>query len=212
MKKLLFILLLIPTGALAQTLSEDGIPLPTGETTPVNVCYTGEDGKVVTEIFDSPEIEKDVGQVPFIDLSVIDPGRLIDDIPTFGLAKWHWWLFGFDILPRAQRQYAQCVERITVYEELLGWSLTTDGVWRERILSIMEYTVPFEPVQNPYSVKKPPTKKHAIDHIKAAILGVNITVNETGLCTQYAEYLRGLVYARFGIRDEKNIQKGSSIK
>jgi len=168
-----------------------------GEFQEVNVCYE-QDGKVVSESFLAPVVTPDTGPVQPIAQSPIDPGREFAKIPSFGLARWHWWLFSQQLF-RAQRQYAGCVERIKQSQRLLGLSPLVDEPGHslhDIIMAVREYEVPFDPIQNPSNKTLPPSRELAIAHVEAAVSSVNLTVLHTGLCRQTADWLEAQVRAR----------------
>lgn len=169
--------------------------------TPTNVVYTNHNGEIVSEIFDAPETIVKNGPVPYVFESTTDPGRIVDNLPDYPIARWHWWLFGFVLLPTAQKQYAECVGKIKAYQELLGETPLIDGegsIWKATIESIREYLVPFDAIQRPswHPRDVPPTLQDAKDHVVAAIIGYNNTVYHTGLCHYTAAYYKSLVVER----------------
>lgn len=168
-----------------------------GEFQEVNVCYA-ENNQVVSESFLAPVVVPNIDPVQPITFSPVDVQRKLENIPNFGLAKWHWWLFSQQLF-RAQRQYAGCVERVKQSQRLLGLSPLVDepgSPLRNLILAVREYEVPFDPIQNVSNKELPPNREIAIEHIKAAIAGYNLTVSHVWACTQFANYLEGLVKAR----------------
>lgn len=183
----------------AQIIQEDGLPRILDTFTPVNLCFS-EKGLTKCEVFHAHDLEKDVGKVDFISSVFSVTGH--DHIDTFGLAKWSWWLFGFEILPRVQRQYAQCVERVKVFEQLLRITPKIDeGVFRERVFGVMDYVVPFEAVQILDTVKsRPPSLENALAHLDAAIFTVNLTVAERYSCEFYSQSLARRVNRKFRTR------------
>jgi hypothetical protein len=161
-----------------------------GQFQEVNVCYEKQ-GEVISESFLAPVVAPDTGPVQFIALSPIDSGRQLNDIPSFGLAKWHWWLFAQQLF-RAQRQYAGCVERIKQSQRFLGLSPLVDepgSPVRDIIVAVREYEVPFDPVQNTSNKNLPPSREIAIAHIQAAIAGVNLTVLHINACNEFANWI-----------------------
>jgi len=199
-----FLLLFIYRHAYAQVITEDGIPRILDTETSVNLCYSEKDSKdkyiTKCEIFHAHDIEKDAGKVGFITDTVT--GHTIDSINNFGTAKWAWWLVGFEILPRAQRQYAQCVERVKIFEQMLKITpLIDQGVLRERVFAVMDYVVPFEAVQFlGLDKSKPPRLEDALVHLDAAIFTVNLTVVDRFGCEYYANSLRLRVNRKFRTR------------
>lgn len=203
MKFLLLFLLLAETTVQAQVIG-DGLPERAGTTTPVNICYTKADRSVVCERFAAPDILRDFADVTYIGASPIDVLRLIESLPTFGLAKFHWWLFGFEVLPHAQTDYARCIGEIRAYQRLLHLSPKIDdpaSPLYALIMQIEHYIVPFEPIQRfAYDTSGPPGLEEAKAHARAAIDSVNITVYNTGLCKLTADYFLGQVKQQYRIR------------
>lgn len=180
----------------------DGIPEidRTAPPTQINVTYTDDNYQLVSEVFNVPVTISDFGDVSYVTGSTQDPTRDPFKIPNFGLAKFHWWLFGFDVLPRVQRQYADCVGEIKAYQKLLGMTPLIDDPSSTLYLivtSIREYTVPFEPIQWDNDIYKlPPRLIDAQTDVQAAIDSVNVTVFHKGLCRETAEQLKQQVIAR----------------
>jgi len=178
----LLIVLLFPCFAQAQTI----VP---NTKIPVNITYLDDTGIIISEKFESPAVIFDGNRhVDFIDASPIDPSRKIENIPTFGLAIWHHWLFSQQLF-RSQREYADCVGGIKILQKLLNEKpLIDEGSIKDIVLNIREYIVPFEPIQNMFSedldYSLPATREDAINHIEAAIASVNVTVFHVGLCRQ----------------------------
>ena len=183
----------------------DGIPEidRTAKPSIINVTYT-KDGQIISEPFHVPVTISDFGDVSYVAGSTQDPNRDFFKIPNYGLAKFHWWLFGFDVLPRVQRQYADCIGEIKGYQKLLGMTPLIDDPSHPLyniITSVREYTVPFEPIQFEDDVlnkdyKLPPRLIEAQVDAHAAVASVNITVYHKGLCRQTAELLHNEVKAR----------------
>ena len=187
----------------AQVIEEDGIPTILHTETPVNICFSKKTstGEYISkcEIFHAHDIEKDAGKVGFITEAVT--GHVSHEIDSFGVAKWGWWLVGFEILPRAQRQYAQCIERVKIFEQMLRITPLVDhGPLRERIFALMDYVVPFEVMQNIDTLFLPPTKEDALRHLEAAVFTVNLTVADRYGCEYYADSLRRRVNRKFRTR------------
>lgn len=195
-------ILSLSRGVWAQVIG-DGIPEIDRKATPsvINVTYTGENGQLVREPFKVPVTIPDFGDVSYITGSTQDPSRDFFKIPTFGLAKFHWWLFGSDVLPRAQRQYADCVGEIKGYQKLLGMSPLIDdpsSPLYHIVTTIREYVVPFDAVQH-VDIRDgsvPPDLFSAQVHAEASVFSVNLTVYHKGLCRQTAELLHNEVKAR----------------
>lgn len=163
----------------------------------VNVCYE-QDGQLVSESFMAPTVVPDDGPVQPITQSPIDPGRQFANIPSFGLARWHWWLFSQQLF-RAQRQYAGCVERIKQSQRLLGLSPLVDEPGHplhDIILAVREYEVPFDPIQNPSNKELPASRELAIAHVEAAAYSVNLTVAHTQACRATANWFEEQVRRR----------------
>ena len=185
----------------AQNLA-DGLPERAGSTTPRNVVYSATDGRIVSEVFQAPDIVRDFSDVSFIDTSPIDSNRVIERLPTFGLAIWHWWLFGTEVLPHAQKDYARCVGEIRGYQKLLGMSPLIDEPGSsiiDTVRQVMHYLVPFGIVERFDYLggrRVPPGIEEAKAHARAAIDSINLTVYHTSLCKQTAAYLQSAVRAR----------------
>lgn len=164
-------------------------------TTPTNVTYT-KNGQIVSEVFHAPEVVAVHNPVSFLTFSTNNPEREIDAIPTYGLARWHWWLTGFVLLPMAQKQYGECVAQIKVYQELVGHTPAIDApnsVLHGIIVSVRDYQVPFDALQNHQTKTLPPTIEDAKAHFAAALVSYNINVYHIGLCKQTLNWYRSLV-------------------
>lgn len=149
--------------------------------------YDNSTNKIKSEVFKAPVAKFDDAPVQPLLASPIEASRLIAGLPNFGLAKWHWWLFG-TMLAQAQRQYADCVGRIRQAQELLG-ELPIDNPANPlypTVNTVREYTVPFEPIQNFYSLTRPPSLEEAKAHAEAALATYNLTVYHIGFCEQTA--------------------------
>lgn len=185
-----WLLLLTPNFVFAQV-PNDGIPdVVPGSFSRTNVTYFDPSSWTIkSEVFNSPDLTRDTGVVGFLNESVINSTRSLDQIPTFALAKFHWWLFS-NVLHRAQRQYADCIAGIRENQLLLGESLIDGEMSPDRAVidSVRDYEIPFEAIQRPEPGDKiyPPTKDDAIMHARAAIASVNGTVANRMLC----EYVR----------------------
>ncbi len=177
-----FSLLLFVTSVSAQV--PDGIPDPTGKFVPTNICYQSFSGPTC-ETFSAPEVSKDISAVKAIVASPRDISRSFDNLPNYGLAKFHWWLFSQGI-HRAQREYAECVAKISELQLLQGEPLidSPDGVDYPGIVAIKEYEIPFEAIQNISGPDRPPSLRDAIEHVKAAVATLNITVAAVFNCHQ----------------------------
>lgn len=169
-------------------------------TTPTNVVYTDTQGQLVSEIFHAPEVIIKYGPMSYLTESNTDPGRMIANLPNYGIARWHWWLFGFVLLPQAQKEYGACVDQIKTYQQLLGeYPLIDDELHPAAltIVSVRDYQVPFDALQNHLDVTKPPTLVDAKAHTEAALFSYNITVYHIQLCHGTRDYYKWLVESSF---------------
>lgn len=187
--------------AMAEPPLGDGIPLPSKtKFFTVNLCYTNDSGEPVCEKATLPELEGDFGRVGGIFASPIDARRMLETLPTYALARFHWWVFGADILPRAQRQYADCVGRIRAYQELLKISPLIDGPSSPLlpvVEAVREYRVPMDPIQRENGLADgPPTREDAVRHAIAAADTVNVTSANTALCEVMAHFFKKKVQRR----------------
>jgi len=196
MKKLIHIVssqtLLLGLLLCSQVQAQTIIP---GKFQKTQVCYN-KAGKAVCEKFNAPTVTPDFGPVKYLQGSPLDPSRSVFALPTYPLALWHWWLFDQQ-LKRAQRQYADCVGRIRLSQELLGeYPLIDDQklspAW-PGIKNIREYEVPFNPIN-------PVTLEFARANADAAIFSVNLTVYHIGLCENTA--------LSYKTRLQQKLQKG----
>jgi len=190
MKTKLLLTLLLSTSAIAEI--GDGIPeIDRSNFSEVYISYSI-NGELRQELFKVPSIIPDLAKVKEIAFSPIDPTRNFSRLPNYGLAKFHWWLFGFEVLPRAQRQYSACIGSINEVLQLLKLAPIDDpkSDLYPRIVAIREYVVPFEPIQNLYDKTSAPDLEAAIAHAEAAVFSVNLTVLETKLCEQALDFMR----------------------
>lgn len=166
-----------------------------GAFTPVNLCWTegtvAAPGGSVCDLFFAPVVAPAFGPVQFVDKSPIDPSRDILNFPNFPLAAYHHWLFS-QLLFRAQRQYAQCIGELNVYNKLRG-APAVDAPGQplyELIQTIREYEVPFHAIASLYP-HRPPTLEEAKAHASVALDTYNITVAHVHLCKLTVMYLEG---------------------
>jgi len=174
------LLLLVPSVALGQV--ADGLPDPTGKKTPINICHQADSGPTC-EVFLAPEVTKDTSIVLPVEVSPRDPKRTFDAIPNFGLAKFHWWVFSQGI-HRAQREYTECISRISELQMAKG-EIPIDSPNSSEISAISnvrEYEIPFEAIQNINTTSLPPTLRDAIEHVKAAAATINAIVAANVTC------------------------------
>lgn len=158
----------------------------------VVVVYT-EDGKIIRDNFDAPRVsnQKRFSATTF-KLSPRDASRLLANIPTYGLALWHHWLFGEVILRNAQIEYAICIGEIRAEQRRLRIAPLIDAegsVLKPVVDSVLGYHVPFLAVQNGSDSDLPPKKEDAIVHTQAAIDTVNVTVANVVACGVYRDSL-----------------------
>lgn len=181
-------LILVTVKAYAEDFTiDDGIPDPNGQFSYSNVVYMDRFNNLTSEYFRFPLLTRDFGEVGYIAESPLDPSRTLDSIPSFGLAKWHWWLFGFEVLPRVQRTYSDCVGQIKALQKLLRKTPLYDDPKSptfSEVVATREYMVPFEPIQYyaGANVNLPPRREDAIAEARAAIASVNAGVYMVGKC------------------------------
>lgn len=202
----------------AQTLN-DGIPEPDRANPEYRLLtFRNDAGNFDFEYLPVPTLIRDFGKVGFIDVSPSDPNRNFDNLPTYTLARWHWWLFGFEVLPRVQRQFGEVIAEIKTYQKLCGDTVMIDDprspVYTE-IISVRDYLVPFEPVtttnkEHPYAFLA--TKQEQIEHLKAAVFSVNLTVFYRGLYEGYAETKKQEAIQCVFKRSEETICKELKVK
>lgn len=200
---ILLVILFSSRLSIAQTIG-DGFPERAGTTTPKNVTYTATNGQVTTEVFQAPDIVRDFSDVTYLFSSPVAADRAIERLPTFGLAIWHWWLFGTEILPHAQRDYMRCVGEIRNSQMLLGVPqnqlIDQPGSPLYGVVhQIADYLVPFGVVERfDYlgGPTVPPGIEEAKAHARAAIDTINLTVFHHGLCEVTAAWMREQVKAR----------------
>lgn len=202
-KLILSLSLLFAGNAHAQGLIENLTDEFKGRT--VKFVYTNEIGEVVTENYVTKFgiFNKAAEVSPIFGPEEGDPGTIIDDIPTAGLAAEHWWL-SFELLMKGQREYAACVAGIRENQMRIRhkyppeqWS--TQGVscliddpcssLYQLILTIREYWVPFGIVEN-FTEQKPPTVESYRAHFAAGISGLNQVIEHRDLCRQGLELWR----------------------
>ena len=131
---------------------------------------------------------------PFLTGSSFAPGSSPEDVPSVGLAMEHWWL-SFEILMKAQREYAACVGGINEQLRRRGQTCMIDQPCHtlyNTVMVIREYWVPSNVVGNvQYSDNiTSPRKEDYIAHFQAGIQSVNLAVYHVGLCNQTLEQLR----------------------
>lgn len=206
------LLLLFPSVALAQV--ADGIPDPTGTFTKTNVCFQSPNGPVC-EVFNAPDVTKDLSVVKPIEVSPRDPSRSFDNLPNFGIAKFHWWLFS-QAIHRSQRYYSDCVSKITELQLLLGEPLidSPSSVDYPGIVAVKEYEIPFEAIQNISGPDRPPSLRDAIEHVKAAASTVNNIIFATHSCLNLLNQKRQAFYSRYGnlLKKVECLKKASTKK
>jgi hypothetical protein len=132
-------------------------------------------------------------KAPFLTVSAFSLGGRPSDIPTAGLAAEHHWM-SFEILMKAQREYAACVAAINENLRRLGAKCMIDQPCNslyDTVMDIREYWVPFN-IVSPVWENTAPSKQTFIDHFEAGIIGVNTTVYHVGLCNQTLEWIRGV--------------------
>jgi len=183
MKTIILLLLLLPTAA-----SATEPEVLHGVTEQRELCHRDDKTlKPVCRVYTLPVVDRDTRRVDYIFNSSRGPGRMLEDIPNYGLAKWHHWLFE-RVLFRAQRQYADCVGQIRILQLLLGVPAnqlvdSPTVPWIEELWGVREYVVPFEPISQinpaPYVQN---TTAYTVAHAQAALDSLNINVYYLGLC------------------------------
>lgn len=162
-----------------------------GTATPTNVTYYDTDTQqIVSEVFHAPDVNYIDGRCvkPVSEAQFAAQGETFEDLPTFALAKWHWWLFGFVLLPEAQKQYSDCVGQIKAWQKIYNvYPLIDDPAHPlyPIILAIRQYQVPFVNFQNLFgstNPELPPTHFDAIVDARAAVDSYNVTVYNFNLC------------------------------
>jgi hypothetical protein len=167
-----------------------------------SITHTKPDGSVVTEPYSSKiGIYNRRCKAIRIEGSFANPGAGADQIPTAGLAQEHWWL-SFEMLMKAQREYAECVARIEELQRLLGACLLTDPTcspWEPLIIAVKEYWVPFGVVFNSKDgLSKPPRREDFIDHFVAGLSGLDQAIANRDLCLQTLEAVREQTRQKLG--------------
>ncbi len=190
----------------------EGFPSPSrSKFFEINLCYSDKNDATVCEAKKLPELVRNFGNVGYIDASPLDPTRNVANLPNYALARYHWWFLGFDVLPRVQRQYSDCVERVKVYQELLGISPLIDAPGtdsRALVDSIREYLVPMDAIQRyDADFTKAPGLADAIGHAQAAIDSINVTVFYKHVCEGQIPVLKALVQAKLAGKKPKPHKK-----
>jgi hypothetical protein len=164
----------------------DGIPDRTGRVEREVVMHFWSDDtfSVKEEVFSPPALGRDFGKVVSV-----DPNRLLNNIPSASLMKWHWWMLKDDVLNRAIRQYSKCVARVSLMQELMGEVGLDDPKHKDfgLIKQGEEYLPAFEVVQ-PFDYERGldwvyiAGKRHYQENLKAVIESINITVGNRTAC------------------------------
>lgn len=170
----------------------DGIPNRTNDKDKEVMQFFWHDDTqtIEPEVFAPPVILRDFGKVEKIFESPVEASRLVESIPTASLAKWHWWLLKDDVLSRVIRQYAKCVARLAVYQELFGEMTYEDprhpyfGLIKEteEYLPAFEVVQPFDYERGIGSGVPIAGARHYKENIRAAIDSINGTVDKVALC------------------------------
>lgn len=151
----------------------------------VNLTYT-RNNEIINENFDAPVATNQSLFVPsYIDKSPRDASRNLGNLPNFGIALFHHWLFGEVVLRNAQSHYALCVGELAAEQRRLKIKpniLTPGNTDYQLVRDILGYHVPFLAVQNGSDPNLPPKREDAIAHAFAAIDSVNTTVFYLGKC------------------------------
>jgi len=154
--------------------------------------YTDVNGQPVTEPYITKfgRLKRDY-TAPALQRSQFAPGSAPIDIPTAGLAAEHWWM-SFEILMKAQREYAGCVGEINENLRRLGQRCMLDQPCHplyELVMVIREYWVPFNIVEQ-VGFNTPPRREDYIAHFEAGIMSVNQAVHHVGLCKETLSWIR----------------------
>lgn len=189
------LLTILLTSAVNAQVPNDGIPEPDRDNPEYRLLTYFDGVQNTTEYLPVPTLIRDFGDVGFIAESPNGPDRDFDALPTFTLARWHWWLLGFDVLGRNQRQFSDVIGEIKGYQRLLGETPLVDepgSQYYDVIIAVREYLVPFEPVTtySPDKWKYLPGKQEQIDHLKAAVASINVTTYYKGLYRGLAAYYK----------------------
>lgn len=181
MKRALILAAFVATECFAQ----DGLPEPDRERAfRINICYTDQQDVERCELSELPELIRDFGEVGYLSTSPLENGRSIENLPNYPIARYHWWLLGFDVLPRLQRKIADTVGQIRVYQTLLGIYPRIDDPDSPRlplVNALREYLVPMDALQNASNPARQPRLEDAITHSRAAIYSINERVYWLGL-------------------------------
>jgi hypothetical protein len=164
----------------------DGIPDRTGSFEREVVMHFWDDNtfSVKEEVFLPPVLGRDFGKVV-----PVDSNRLLQNIPTASLTKWHWWMLKDDVLNRAIRQYSKCIARVSLMQELMG-EVGLDNPKHKDFFLIKqgeEYLPAFEVVQ-PFDYERGldwvriAGKRHYEENLRAVIASINITVGNRTAC------------------------------
>lgn len=158
-----------------------------GRTVPFVYSENGET-KVIPYTTKLGRLKRDY-KAPFLTTGNI--GAKPSDLPNAGLAAEHHWM-SFEILMKAQREYAACVAGINENLRRLGATCMIDQPCNslyQTVMDVREYWVPSLVVAPVWEVAAP-SKQTFIDHFEAGIIGVNRVVYHTGLCNQTLEWIR----------------------
>ena len=210
MKRILFIFLLSSVTQAQEFIVEDGIPNhASGFERPVILHFWDDETfSIKEEAFNPPNILRDFGKVQKLLESPVEQGRLVDNIPTASLAKWHWWLFKDDILARALRQYSKCIARLSLMQELMGeiglddpkhkdFGLIKQG---EEYLPIFEVVQGFDYERDINVGVRIAGKRHYQEAIRAAISSINITVSNIEACTATENAYKAYFFSKWSKR------------
>lgn len=197
--------------------AQDGIPEPDRSIPPTYRFFTfSENGTNKIERNIVPEIIRDFGEVGYISKSTIDSSRSIEDIPNFHLTEFHWWLFGFEILPRAQRQFADLIGEIKGYQRLLGHTVLIDdpqSPFYTIIIGVREYLVPFKAVETDYEFNETllPDLAHMKQHTLAALDSINTTVFFKGMFKPIRDEYKKQVIEKIRVEYLAELKKSFNI-
>ena len=179
----------------------DGIPERTNQFEKEVVMHFWDDNtfSVKEEVFSPPVLGRDFGKVV-----PVDPNRLLQNIPTASLTKWHWWMLKDDVLNRAIRQYSKCVARVSLMQELMG-EVGLDNPKHKDFGLIKqgeEYLPAFEVVQ-PFDYERGldyvylAGKRHYEENLRAVIASINITVGNRRACEDTENAYKAYFLSKF---------------
>lgn len=141
--------------------------------------------KVITWNTETGLYRKDLDAIP-LDIVMRDPS----DIPTVTLAFEHWWL-SIELLMKGQREYRECVGRISEIQRIKGVACKLDdpcSPWYGLILSLSEYWIPVNAWDN--FKEYPPGIQTYQEHFRAGAIGVAQIISHRDACRSSIEWWR----------------------